>query len=167
MSDNKTQLITAPQLTDFLNINYQSFNSWCKQGILGDKFQNPGRGRRRQFDFIDICAAKIAHVILKITNRFSDAQFAVEHFRAEVGNIYSEVFFKAASNLYMFMVVSRPLDSNSDESTGVWFQNDPKPKFPFTGPYAKPTGAYIVVPIIEIIKEVQNLLDDLHKKGRD
>ena len=161
MQDNKTQTISAPQLTDFLNINYQSFNSWCREGVLGEKYQNPGRGKRRQFDFFDICAAKIAHMILRITNRFSDAQFAAEHFRAKVGDMYPEAFMKAASNLYMFMVVSRPIDSNLEEIKGVWFQNDPKPKFQFDGPYAKSPGAYIVIPVIEIINDVNSFLDKL------
>ena len=161
MPDNKIQTISASQLVEFLNINYQTFNSWCKEGVLGEKYQNPGRGKRRQFDFIDICAAKIAHVILKITNRFSDARLAVENFRVKVGRMYPEAFVDAASNLYMFMVVNRPIDSEITDLTGVWFQNNPNPVFPFDEPYAKATGAYIVIPVIEIINDVNSFLDKI------
>jgi len=52
--------LTATEVAIYLDVNYQTFNFWLNEGILGEKFITPGRGTKRGFNFFDVCAAKIA-----------------------------------------------------------------------------------------------------------
>ena len=163
MEIRKNIEVTASQLIEYLHVNYQTFNVWLKEGILGDTFINPGRGKRRQFGFVDICAAKIAQLTLETTNRIDDAKSAVGIFKGSKLVKINEIPEKALSDLYIFVVIPRTVAGKRNNDTAFWFQQGSNPKMPkdFVKDKDLKPMAFIMIPIYEIVKDVDNFLNEL------
>jgi len=73
--------IRAAALGKYLVVSYSTMDTWFKNGLLGDKFMNLGRGQFREFSFKDVCAARIVQEVLNATRSIDIAKKAVDSFR--------------------------------------------------------------------------------------
>ena len=176
--DEKT--VKASRVTTYLGSPYQTFNSWIKLGLFGERLQFPGRGSDRNFTFDDICLARIINEVLTLTSSFRITKEAVKCFNRN----------KNMSNMGYILISIRNSNvfggNNKNSEEYLPEEDSPFPKVPeyhdggknieidvslskledgfYEKKYLLPGTAIMILPVDKIIEEVKRcfpkLVDD-------
>lgn len=140
--NKEKQTITTPRLIEFLGVKYSRFDVWMKENILIFNNPQPGPGNPRQFDFTDVCTAKIATGVMDTTCNFNIAHDVVQMFRRDerqrIWNIMITIIGKKHYSMWVnpnieFFI---PRDNKTDH-------------------------AVVIIPVPQIMKSVQAFFNGL------
>lgn len=77
----KEKTIGTREVSDYLQVPYQTFNMWIHTGILGDRLIGPGKGNWRSLALEDVTAARIVRDVMSFGCKLAIAKECVKIFR--------------------------------------------------------------------------------------
>ena len=102
--------ITKADLISFLGVSYQTFHSWLKNGLLGEKYIDPGRGKVRKFYLEDVVIARVLQETMEMTRSFQFVEKVITDF---INNEKQEDIF--------YLVITKNENTSSARESQIYY----------------------------------------------